>query len=44
LWKLAPTTQTSNQEVTAGAKDHHGQVSPATITTYAVGIRIDPRG
>jgi hypothetical protein len=39
LWRLAPTTNTANQEVRASAKDHL-QYSPATITTYALGIRI----
>ena len=39
LWKLVPTTQTTNQEVTAASKDHVS-ASPATITTYAVGIRL----
>lgn len=40
LWKLTPTTQTTHQDVTGGAKDH---VYPclATITTYALSIRID---
>lgn len=39
LWKLEPMTQTSNQEFRAGAKDHI-TAEPATITAYALGIKI----
>jgi hypothetical protein len=40
LWKLMPTTQTSNQEVSAASKDHV-EPSPGTITAYAIGIRLE---
>ncbi|MEW6367208.1 MAG: hypothetical protein AB1714_21465 [Acidobacteriota bacterium] len=39
LWKLQPTTQTTNQDFSAGSKDHQ-EVSPATLTVYSVGIRV----
>jgi hypothetical protein len=32
LWQLRPTTETTNQDFTAGSKDHE-HVSPATLTT-----------
>lgn len=39
LWKLRPTTETTNQDFTAGSKDHQA-VSPDTLTVYSVGIKI----
>ena len=39
LWRLKPTTQTAIQDFSAASKDH-GALSPATITTYALGIRL----
>jgi hypothetical protein len=40
LWKLEPATRTSNQEFSAASKDHVIP-DPSTLTTYALGIRID---
>ncbi len=39
LWKLRPTTQTTNQDFSAGSKDHQA-VSPATLTAYSLGIKL----
>lgn len=39
LWRLYPLIQTTNQEFTASSKDHM-QSSPATITAYAMGIKL----
>jgi hypothetical protein len=39
LWKLRPVTQTTNQDFSAGSKDHE-HYSPATLTTYSIGIKL----
>ena len=39
LWQLRPTAETTNQDFTAGSKDHR-RVSFATLTTYSIGIKL----
>jgi len=39
LWRLKPTIEVANQDFTASSKDHTFP-SPATITAYALGIKI----
>ena len=40
LWKLEPATRTDRQDFSAASKDHM-QVSPATITSYIMGIKLN---
>jgi len=39
LWQLRPTTDSTNQDFTAGSKDHQ-VASPATLTVYSIGIKL----
>jgi hypothetical protein len=39
LWRLEPTTTTSNQEFAASSKDHDIS-DPSSIAAYALGIQI----
>ena len=42
LWKLEPTTNNNLQSFTAASKDHVYPDTTGSITTYAIGIQLQP--